>query len=264
MANTERETIESILKEQILLTANDFKTSVDYNFILTQHIDKYEEELQGNEVFIVLSYGAGTLNYGSTLIPVSVNIVCNQNYVSEIFNLFNTFVEKYNLKKGVKGSNYYIESFTTPTMTGAFQDFEANYSVVCVFNASFLLSTTLTPITSIKIDNENVEFINTRFAYNSQRDAQVFPSTTNAYTRSIMQYGSISFSFNSYFNKGKNLVSKCINISDENSTTSQNANFNIIIGFSDNTNLTLTMKLSGFVLGQSQEGLPTFEATFEL
>lgn len=273
MANTGRETLKRLVNEQLLTIINNYETFIDYKFIITENLNKYEENIKGNEVFIVFTFGNGEMSYDKVIQPVTLDIVCNQNYASEILKIMDLYCQTYNYQKGSYDNNFIIQNYNTPSVNARFQNFDNNYAVVCSFNASFIVTPNASPISEIKIDNTELPFISATLVYSSGQDAMSFPynqgtaqapSYTNAYTQTINQDGTIVLTLRAFFNYSNAIITKVISMANLTATVSQNSTFAIDVKIGSTTLSYSTMKLTSFNVGQMQGGIPDITMTFTL
>ena len=262
MANTTREVLSSLLNEEIKTIINSQES--DLNFIITENVSKYEKELVGNEVFLITTFGKGTLSYMSLLQPVIINVVCNQNNVKEVLNIINLFVETYNLQKLTIDNNYIIQAYTTPNPDTKFENYDDKYAIACSFNCSFSVSSNIASISKIYIDDEETEFLSARFNYNNSNDTRPIPSgEVNAYSKSIIQFGVITITISFYF-QPTNFIKDCILMTDKTKLINQNKSYNVSLLFKDIGLITYSMKVIGFFVSQTQDGIPVCEVSLTL
>lgn len=266
MAIGTRERLINLLNAEMLTIINNFGSDTDLKFIVTENVQKYKGNITGKEVFLVVTFGSGTLSYQSLLQPAVINVVCNQKRVNEVLAILNIFVETFNLKKDNIDSDYIIQSYTVPTVTGKFEEMGSDFGTICFFNASFSVSPNISTLKKVVIDGEEVGFLNAKYVYNNANDSKSVPSTNNlnAFSKSVMQFGTLSITIQLFFSLKSAFILKCINASNKSGSVSQNADFKIKITFDDVEFDIGDMKLMGFFIVQQQESIPILEVSFTL
>lgn len=268
MADNTRESLINLMHEQLNIIVNSYESEVPYKFFIVEDAEKYEDTLEGNEVFIVYNFGNGTMGYNQLIQPVSINVACNQNYKDEVIKILTLYTDTYNLNKGIRDSKYIIQSYTTPAVNTRFEHFDKDYSVVCYFNGTFVINPNVSPIKTITIGSgthSEVPFVQARLAYSNSQDARPVPGLSNSYARTINQFGNLVLSVSTYFDESLDIINDCIKMTDSTqSLVSQDKSYTITIGYGNNQTLTYTMKVADWFVAQTQDGLPTFELTMIL
>lgn len=271
MANNTRDTINKVIKEQLLTIVNQ---TDDYNFILTENVAKYESKAKPNDVFLVVSIGTGQMSYEKTIQSAKVNVVCNQNHAKDILDIMTNYCETFNARQTTRNNIFFIQNYNTPTANEQFIREGSGYGISCSFNASFMITSGVSPITSISINNTSIDFIEANLSYSNGQDAMIFPENIgtaqapnyiNAYSNVINQSATLILVVDLKFNYAVTFIQKLVDMARITGNENQNQNFSISITISGSDSpITLPVKGTNWNLQQRKLDIPCFRVVFTL
>ena len=180
-----------------------------------------DKQLKVGTVYIVVRFGVGTMNFGSTISPVSLYCIGTPNKVKPIQHLLGTFVSTWstkNLMQGLKGEELYtnmIQVWNTPEIVTNFNgidnEFRNLYRVIgnIVIGPAAIRMGTLTYIYDKEAyDNDNtkgcetVNIMSFQDGYRASLDTQPFGNTCG-FTKSEVNFSTYTFSITTYLLAGR-------------------------------------------------------------
>ena len=104
-----------------------------------QEFIKYKQQ-QPNAVYIVLKYGSASVNFGQSVLPLTMTVIAEQNKIDKIQNLLADFVAKFNLE--MSENNTIQQIYETPTVTSNFNKMFEGFRNVMYVSGYLVVSKT--------------------------------------------------------------------------------------------------------------------------
>jgi len=255
-----------LLNEELLTIANKDAYS-DYNFHIVNDFDKVKNECQVNDVYLVISVDDGTIGHGSVFVNARVSCITHQKNIEKVREYFNDFTLSYNLQPKSRSNAYIIQSYTTPATISNFNRIQNEYATIVYIDCSFSISQGISVVEKIELYNgstkvEDLDFLQVQLGYVAANDSKSFPYTNNAYTKSIIQFGTNSFTIQAYFKTSSQTISDCLTITTTSGAINQDKVFKFVLTISGSTYTYDNMKLLAFNVQQTPESLPVCIMSF--
>ena len=126
--------------DSLRLIRNELIEVMNDNYALYQGLEVYianEQEFikskqqKPNAIYIVLRYGSASVNFGQSVLPITITAICEQNKIDRVQSLFADFVAKFNLERAE--NNTIQQIYESPVVTSNFnQLFEGFRSIMYV------------------------------------------------------------------------------------------------------------------------------------
>lgn len=205
-----------IIKEQFLTIMQD---DPDYyrgfEIILSneQQFIKNKDRKKEN-VYIIVKFLSGSLNYGQSLIPVNFNALGQGNKIEVCQRLLLEYAQTYNLgeeKTIADGNDNYIvkQIYNPPQVMSNFNETWNEFRTLFYMAGTFLVGKNSTPITDvIFFEDENdtvgtkMPFVTATWDLSIQLDSQAFYGTKSM-TDSKSKIGTLTINLISYFTAEK-------------------------------------------------------------
>lgn len=145
-----------IINNDSFYANNDFLITLEQQFIKTR-------QMQPNRIYIVVKISSASVNYGQTILPVSIQVISEQNKIFVAQKLLFDFVSKYNLARSDDQTTQQI--WESPTVSTNFEQmFEGFRSVLYVSgtlviskNANFLSLAYNVPVLTYSTSSSSTE-----------------------------------------------------------------------------------------------------------
>lgn len=109
------------------------------NFVLSrEQFFVYKENFEPNTIYAVIKFGSTSVDFGSQVVPVTLNVLSEQNNIEIAQNLLNEFAETYNLTRGF--DNTIQQIYTSPQITSNFNLMFSGYKSVMFLSGTFIIS----------------------------------------------------------------------------------------------------------------------------
>lgn len=155
------EIVNLIRNELTTVMEENYNLYKDYNVIIAveQEFDKHAKNgLKDKNIYIVLKFGAASINYGQTVLPVSFTVLSEQNKCDISFKLLTDFVNKYNLE--INQDKTIRQVYESPSVSSNFNAVYEGYRSILTISAFFVISKNANFFDfQYGIDDENVTII---------------------------------------------------------------------------------------------------------
>lgn len=168
-----------------------------------------EEGLARDTVYMVVKFGSSTVDYGVTVLPLSIIAISEQNHCELCQRLLQDFTVTANM--GYNNTESIQQFYDSPAVNSNFNEMYDGFRSILTVSGSFVISESANPFTlewynpSTYIDENDTEqiigwqgvyFITGDIEANFQTDPKLFYSSNN-YTRSINTMGTVTFNISS-------------------------------------------------------------------
>ena len=267
---------------QAVVNANkDFYKGYDI-FVSSELIYAKKKEYHPKTIYINVKFLEASLYYGQTNLPVTLNILSEQNSFDVCRTLIMDFVTQFNLQRDSSGD--ILQRYDTPVVLSNFNEVGTGFRSLFACRGGFLISTDNNPITSIEYvwySEEEVEGETVRVEHKetikplvsswhvaNQLDSQPFYETKNL-TTSEAQVVTFAISFNTYQLMDSHMLNTVLGMinGDEEVEGDLDYNYNntvyhLNITFKSGKSIEKDMRLSQMSASQPIDGLPTDEYSF--
>ena len=163
------------------------------------YIKQKEEGLYPNTIYMVVKFGSSTVDYGVTVLPLTIIAISEQNHCDLCQNLLQDFATTANM--GYNNTESIQQFYESPAVTSNFNEMYEGFRSVLTVPGSFVISESSNPFELSWFDPDlaewqSVYFITGDIEANFQTDPKLFYSSNN-YTRSINTMGTITFNISS-------------------------------------------------------------------
>lgn len=206
--------MEIIQRQFLEVMSSDVDYYKQYNIILSneQQYVKSKDRNQNN-IYIVVKFVPGSLNFGQNVIPININALGEGNKLEVCQRLLLEYAQQFNLGDPINidsassedGNRYIIKQiYTQPQVMSNFNPSWNEFRSLFFMTGTFLVGKNSVPITKITYyeteDSEegaNIDFINTSWEFSIQLDSQAFYGTDSR-TTSKSKIGTLTLGIISY------------------------------------------------------------------
>ena len=204
-----------IIKKQFLeVMNNDPDFYGQYKIILTNE-QQYvkEKDRQTNNIYIVVKFIPGSINFGQNIVPVNFNALGEGNKLDVCQRLLLEYAQQFNLCDPINvsktesgdGNAYIIKQvYTQPQVLSNFNSTWNEFRSLFFMSGTFLVGKNSIPIKTITYyensddtEGTSIDFINTSWDFSVQLDSQAFYGT-NSRTDSESKISTLTLSIASY------------------------------------------------------------------
>lgn len=208
--------IMGIIRDQFLsVMESDPDYYGQYDIILSNE-QQYvrERDKSPNNIYIVVKFVPGSINFGQNVIPININALGEGNKIEACQRLLLEYAQQFNLgdpitissEESGDGSSYIVKQiYTQPQVMSNFNQSWNEFRSLLFMTGTFLLGKNSVPITGITYyDDEDsetgvaIDFINASWEFSIQLDSQAFYGT-NSRTVSKAKIGTLTLNMVSYF-----------------------------------------------------------------
>lgn len=220
--NMIREGIAYVIDNDDMSLYNDIDVMItNEQFFIRQ---REEGTLYNNTIYMVIKFGSATVDYGVTVVPISIIAISEQNHCDLAQRLLQDFTTMANM--GFNNTESIQQFYESPAVTSNFNEMYEGFRSVLTVPGSFVISASANPFTlswynddpNADLDEEHrwedVHFITGNIDANFQTDPKLFYDSNN-YTRSIDTMGTVMFdissvllSDNSFYDKMIDFIAK--------------------------------------------------------
>lgn len=203
MANVsiDYDSIRDLINGQILALINsDPQTFGNVSLFVEneRQFTKRKDVLLTNSVYVVLSYGDSSVNFGQSVLPVTIKIISEKNSLDLSQKLFSAYVSAYNLVR--TGST--MQVYQTPRVMSAMNEIGNGFRAYMAMESVFVIGGSLSdPITSIQFLNgasyEEIPLLSFSDSYANSLAPQPLPGS-GGFAKSVSSFASYSFSISTY------------------------------------------------------------------
>ena len=217
MEQTYNQMLMSIISEQfqtIISEESDFYSG--FKIIISneqQFIKKKDQDI--NNIYIVVKFLSGNLNYGQKLTPVNFTVLGQGNKIDIVQKLLLDYAQTFNLgeeitiEPTVEDSNRYLikQIYDQPQVSMNFNETFDNFRSLFMMTGAFLVGANSLPITKIEYfdsasstQGTEIKIISANTSFNIQLDSQAFYGT-DSITTSKSKIGTLTINIVTYFNE---------------------------------------------------------------
>lgn len=190
MELTLTETILKVLKAQFNKTCADLSIT---NYEIFDEQEFANKEVEEDKIYIILTAKPGTDFYKSSVVPIDINIISEQNTLKVAKQLADFFGTEWTLENTlINISNAYIQqAYTTPSVQTNFEEIDNGYRSIISFTGTFVIAYNILSIQSILVDGEEIKITGLTMAFTNSPDPQPF-YTSKARAKTINKFGAFS------------------------------------------------------------------------
>lgn len=221
-----------------------------------------ERDRKADAIYAVVRFMPASVNYGVTVLPISINAVATQDRLEICQRLFYDYAQSYNLKEADGGA--FKQVYTTPTVAANFADVWEGYRSVFFMSGTLLISEKANPITITYTYEDNgqtketqLEAITATAGFDTQLDTQATYSSDD-FTESVPMIGTFTVSVVAYLTSDP-LPAKIVDIIE---SRDLNQSFALRVDFRNGASISGQFRLASWSMTQNIGELPTFSATF--
>lgn len=217
------------------------------------------------QIFIVLKTYPATLTYGSTLLPIQLDVISEKNKLDVAKRLLTLFAETYNLEFN---SDMTIKQYyQSPSVLSNFNEIGDGFRSLLTLRGTLQISDKLNIIKSlILIDGTKeieIPMITSNISFSVQLETQSLYNQSSQ-TKSWARVGTLVLNFSEYFTD-TTLCNDILYMIGEDATNLPdgiNTDFSFKITFKNNITITKSLKLCNAELQQNIGELPVINYTF--
>lgn len=120
-----------IINNDSFYANHDFLITLEQQFIKTR-------QMQPNHIYIVVKISSASVNYGQTILPVSIQVISEQNKIFTAQKLLFDFVSKYNLARSDDQTTQQI--WESPTVSTNFEQMFEGFRSVLYVSGTLVIS----------------------------------------------------------------------------------------------------------------------------
>jgi len=257
MELTLNETIYKVIVAQFNKTCADL--GID-NYEILDEQEFANKEVESNKIYIILASQQGTDFFRSSVLPVEINIISEDNTLKNAKILADTFGTEYTLADTlINVENAYIQqAYTTPQVKSNFEEIDNGYRSIISFVGTFVVAYDIDSVQSITVDGELVKVTGFKVIFTASPDPQPF-YISKARANTINKFGSFNINF-SIESIHSNFLSKVNSIAIGEESINSVFTFSFSIGAQALSNTEL--KLVDYVYTQNKGEIPQLSLTF--
>lgn len=248
-------------KDTLLNGLNQILVDYELDYTINVFDEKsYTDEVLGpKSISVVIKYLTGTILYTSTILPIQLMVMAEENSLAVAKMVLETYAQTNNFKSVTIGTDFVKQAFSTPTVINNFAGVGLGYRSVVFMNATLTITGSVVDISSLTIDGVVTKFINASVSFNTSPDNQPFPN--DKLNTSVKQFSNFSFSVQVPFTNSV-FCQKVLDIMR--GQTSGNTKFTMIFSISTNpvTTFTQSMLMVNSVFNTTAGDLPTLQISF--
>jgi len=151
---------------------------LDYNIQVFDEKSYTNEVLDPNTITIIIKYLTGTILYTSTVLPIQLMVMTEENSIGIAKMLLESYAQTNNFTSVVIGNDFVKQAFSTPTVVNNFNSIGLGYRSVMFMNATLTITGSVVDLINLSIDGVVTKVINASVSYNADPDNQPFPNST--------------------------------------------------------------------------------------
>ena len=256
--------MELLMKQFADVMSKDSEYYNNYHIYLSneqQYVkDKNREK---GAIYIVVKFLPASLNFGQTILPITINAIAERNKIEVCQRLMLEFAQTYNL---TTNDNQTIkQTYTSPANNSNFNEVFDGFRSLFYMSGTFLMSENTNPYHLYVSGEENeVQCITLGVNFDIQLDSQPFFSTNN-FTKSVGMYGTFTINFTTYLTN-TNLINKALAVALKDLSKQPdgvNTNFKFDVIFKNGFKIeNVSFKLVNFSVQQNLGEMPVASLTF--
>lgn len=253
------EIMELLKREFAEVMAKDEEYYENYKIYLSNEQQYVKEQSrEKGAIYIVVKFLPASLNFGQTVLPITINAIAEQNKIEVCQKLLLELAQTYNLT--TDSSETIKQTYTSPANTSNFNEVFNGFRSLFYMSGTFLISKNSNPC-KLYYDDEEVTCITLAQSFDAQLDSQTFFNTKN-FTKSVGMYGTYSLNFTTYLTDTE-LLNKVLAICLRSSEDGVNSTFKFTIVYNNGYKIEdLEFKLVNFSVQQNIGEMPIASLTF--
>lgn len=244
-----------IASELQTLVVNDDKYADVKVYISNEQQFVKTKDREKGAIYIVIKYLQASINFGQTVLPITLNIISERNKMNIAQTMLMEFAQTYNLT--MNEDNTIKQVYTSPMVTSNFNEIFDGFRSVLYTSGTFLISEN-TNTGEVYYNDTLVNLITMGISFNIQLDSQPYASSGN-FTKSVGKFGTYTLALVTYLTTDE-LVNECLKITCKEEDV--NTTFPLTIKFKNGVELSADFKMSSFDFQQDIGNLPTVSITF--
>ena len=143
------EYVAGIVKEQfdaVLSTDPEFYSQYNFEIVNEQYYVP-DEEREPNNIFVVIKFSAAEIYYGQIVMPLTIQVVSEQNGLIAAQRLLLEYAQIFNLNILMRDNKTIYQNYTTPNVISNFEVVYEGFRSVLIMSGVFLLSNNINMIT---------------------------------------------------------------------------------------------------------------------
>lgn len=223
----------SILKAQFLKTiqdiANELPSNLSYVILKEQDFMK-KKSLDKNNVFFVIKFELGTLFYGSTIAPISINAISEENGFLATKKILEHYATAWNLEApliSVDNFSYIQQAYTSPKIMQNFINVGSTYRSSLIIQGTFVFAENISDLKLFLINDEIVEALGFQMNFSTSTHPIAFYG--HEAVKTINEFSTTTISF-ATMSKTSVLYTKMLQIAMQDYDLNEKFKFKIKIG----------------------------------
>lgn len=195
-----KEIMQLISEQFATIMSADAEYYNEYSIILSneqQYIKSKNKD--PNKIYIVVKFLNATLNFGQSVLPITMNALGESNKIEACQRLLLEYAQTFNLKNNA--DNTIKQTYTSPSSLSNFNTVYDGFRTLFYMSGTFLISKNTNPLESLKFIKDGVNYeiepISFQDSFDTQPDTQPFYNENNM-TRSVVKVGTYTFVIHLY------------------------------------------------------------------
>lgn len=167
--------------------------------------DKEQRLLKGT-VYVVVKFGSGSINFGSSVTPITIMCVGTANKIRPTQLLLGTFASQWTTKNMSEGQ---LQVWNTPEVITNFNEIDAEFRNLFRLTGFVILGPAAVRVGTITYyydhtdmtKKETISMMSVQDGYHASLDAQPF-GNTHGFVKSEVNFSTYTFSFSTYLLSG--------------------------------------------------------------
>lgn len=255
--------------DEIMATDSSFYSKYDVIITNEQQFIK-KKDLKADAIYMVIKFLPATINFGQTILPITINCVSEQNKIEACQRLLLEYAQTYNLT--TNENNDIKQVYTSPSNASNFNEMYVGFRSIFYMSGTFLISENSNQFELYYVtydENENpvetlVDCISNSFAFSNVTDSQPFFNTNN-FAKSVGMYGIFTVNFTTYLTNVEimNRILDIVSIDLSSEPDGVNADFVFTLKFRNGKRISeRTFKLVNFSVEENIGELPIASVSF--
>lgn len=190
------EEVMELLKRQIaIIMQNDEEYYSNYKVYLSNEQQYVREKSREKDaIYIVVKFMQASLNFGQTILPVTINAIAERNKIEVCQRLLLELAQEYNLTTDASGK--IKQTYTSPANMSSFNEMFDGFRSLFYMSGTFLISENANAC-KLLFNGVEVPCITFNQSFDINLDSQAFYST-NDMTSSVAMTGTHTISLTTY------------------------------------------------------------------
>lgn len=231
----------------------------DFKFEIAEEQDFLKDNFVVNPdtIYIVIKYLSDTKSINSTIQPIQLIILCEENSLEKSKIIFNALANDNNWTSVLENTEFVKFQFSNPVVLSNFNEVGYGYRSVMYMTCNLYIMEDVLDFEYIKIGNIDTQFISVNIAYSMSPNTQ--PMSGEYISSSSKSVSTLSISLTIPF-LDNSTITDILDIIEE--TDSGADNFTISYKLTGKTEKTKNMKLISATIGSAKDNLPVLMLGF--